>query len=166
MDKSINVDFAQILQKYSNTIYRIALVHTQNYADAQDIVQDTFMKYVVQIRKNGAFETEEYEKAWLIRVTLNKCTDLKKSWISKLSELTEVNSPSENFTEKENNVLKSIRMLPEKYRDTIYLFYIEGYSVQEICSMTGMNRNTVKTHLSRGRKQLKNTLREEFAYEI
>ena len=77
MHNNKSPDFTKVIEKYSDNIYRIALVHTQNEADAQDIVQETFLKYVTYLKKGGVFNNDEHEKAWLIRVTLNRCTDLK-----------------------------------------------------------------------------------------
>lgn len=165
MQKNKSPDFTQVIEKYSDNIYRIALVHTRNEADAKDIVQDTFLKYVTRIKQGNPFESEEHEKAWLIRVTINKCTDLNRSWISKSSELSDDIISANDFISDSDDVLNAVNRLPENYKNVIHLFYFEEYSINEISNILDMKINTVKTHLSRGRNMLREFLGEEFAYE-
>ncbi|MCQ2465212.1 MAG: sigma-70 family RNA polymerase sigma factor [Oscillospiraceae bacterium] len=165
MEKKYIPDFAQTVEKYSDNIYRIALVHTSNESDAKDVVQDTFLKYVTYLKKGGTFNSDEHEKAWLIRVTLNRCTDLKRSWVSKSSEISDEILPPVEFRSSDNDVLDAVNKLPEKYKNVIHLFYFEDYSLNEICVILKMNLNTVKTNLSRGRSILRKSLGEEFRYE-
>ena len=165
MHNNKSPDFTKIIEKYSDNIYRIALVHTQHEADAQDIVQETFLKYVTYLKKGGVFNSDEHEKAWLIRVTLNRCTDLKRSWVSKSSEITDDNLPPKGFNTDGNDVLDAVNRLPEKYKNIIHLFYYEEYSISEICTLLKMNINTVKTNLSRGRNLLREFLGEEYKNE-
>lgn len=166
MQKNKSPDFTKVIEKYSDNIYRIALVHTQNEADAKDVVQDTFLKYVTRIKKGEPFRSDEHEKAWLIRVTLNRCADLKRSWISKSSELNDSNLPPEEFkTNADDDILNAMNSLPEKYKSVLHMFYYEEYTINEISSVLGMKSNTVKTNLARGRTMLKDFLGEEFAYE-
>lgn len=165
MPEKIKRDFSTIVQKYSNSIYRLVLLHTNNRADAQDIVQETFLRYAVHVRKNGDIA---HEKAWLLKVAVNLCTDIGRSpWSKGKTELEDWFVPAEEFSsESENDVYQALMRLPEKYRSVIHLYYYEGYSINEISSVTGMNTNTIKTHLSRGKKLLKEKLVEEYDYEI
>lgn len=165
MENNTRPDFSRIVEKYSDSIYRIALVHTANEADAKDVVQDTFLKYVTYIKKGGTFNGDEHEKAWLIRVTLNKCTDLKRSWISKSEEISDDTLPPEEFRTRDTDVLEAVNSLPEKYKNVIHLFYYEDYSLNEICIILKMNINTVKTNLSRGKSMLRKALGEEYRNE-
>lgn len=165
MENPKRPDFTQIVEKYSDSIYRIALVHTANEADAKDVVQDTFLKYVTYLKKGGSFTSDEHEKAWLIRVTLNRCTDIKKSWTSKSTEISDETLPPEEFRTRDTDILDAVSKLPEKYRNVIHLFYYEDYSMNEICVILKMNLNTVKTNLSRGRALLRNMLGEEYRNE-
>ncbi len=157
-------EFEQILRKYGDSIYRIALVHTQNEMDAQDIVQEVFLKYA---GSRDTFSSDEHLKAWLIRVTINRCTDLKRSaWNRKTTELKDEIIPAMEFIPDESGVYSAVMNLPAKYRDVIHLFYYEGYSIREISSITGQKENAVKTQLSRGRSILKNALKGEYDHEL
>ncbi len=157
-------EFEQTVRQYADNIYRIALLHTQNDMDAQDIVQEVFMKYAVNTKP---FNSNEHKKAWLIRVTINMCIDLKRSaWSSKTSELTEENAPSVNFESSESDVYEAVKKLPEKYRTVVHLFYYEDYSVRMISKLTEQSESAVKTQLSRARVLLKDILKEEYEYAI
>lgn len=164
MHKDRQTEFENILRKYGDNIYRIALVHTQNDMDAQDIVQEVFLKYA---RNSSQFKSEEHLKAWLIRVAINMCTDLKRSaWSRRTTELNDECVPAEEFSGGESDLHAAVMSLPEKYRDVIHLFYYEGYSVKEISSITSQKENAVKTQLSRGRAILKKVLKGEYEYAL
>ena len=157
-------EFEQTVRQYADNIYRIALLHTQNEMDAQDIVQEVFMKYAVNKKP---FNSDEHKKAWLIRVTINMCIDLKRSsWSGKTTELTEQNEPSVNFESSESDVYHAVMKLPEKYRTVVHLFYYEDYSVRMIGKLTKQSESAVKTQLSRARVLLKDILKEEYEYAI
>lgn len=157
-------EFEQVLRKYGDNIYRIALVHTQNEMDAQDIVQEVFLKYAAY---SDRFTSDEHLKAWLIRVALNMCTDLKRSaWNRRTTELNDECLPAEEFKTSDSDIHSAVMNLPVKYRDVIHLFYYEGYSVKEISSITEQKENAVKTQLSRGRSILKEVLKGEYDYAL
>lgn len=156
--------FEKVIRKYGDTVYYIALLHTKNNMDAQDIVQEVFLKYAENTKP---FESEEHVKAWLIRVAINMCTNLSKSsWVTKTTELNDAVLPAGEFPYDDNGVSAAVKNLPEKYRNVIHLFYFEGYSIKEIGEITSQNISAVKVQLSRARKLLKNTLREEFGYGL
>ncbi|MBQ3691976.1 MAG: RNA polymerase sigma factor [Clostridia bacterium] len=148
--------FENIVDKYSQTLFRIAYTYCGNRSDAEDIVQDTLLKY---IKKHPHFENEEHEKAWLIRVAINLSKDyLKSYWFRNKSELTE-NIPAE---EKESRaVWESVGKLSPKYRIVIELYYREGYSIKEISELLHKNRSTVGNQLARAKKQLEKILKED-----
>ena len=157
-------EFEKILRKYGDSIYRIALVHTQNEMDAQDIVQEVFLKFA---RNASQFQSDEHIKAWLIRVAINMCTDLKRSaWNRKTTELNDECLPAEEFTTGESELYQAVMNLPVKYKDVIHLFYYEGYSIKEISRITEQKENAVKTQLSRGRVLLKELLKGEYDYAL
>lgn len=157
-------EFEKILRKYGDSIYRIALVHTQNEMDAQDVVQEVFLKFA---RNASQFQSDEHIKAWLIRVAINMCTDLKRSaWNRKTTELNDECLPAEEFTTGESELYQAVMSLPVKYKDVIHLFYYEGYSIKEISQITEQKENAVKTQLSRGRVLLKELLKGEYDYAL
>ncbi|MBQ8603241.1 MAG: sigma-70 family RNA polymerase sigma factor [Oscillospiraceae bacterium] len=152
--------FERIVYTYSDSLYRICMHYVKNTADAQDIVQQTFVKL---IEKNINFESREHEKAWLIRVCINLCKDhLKSSWHSRVFSIQD-----QEFTSPEYNIpdqyplLNYIRTLPPNQRTAIYLFYYEDMPVNEICTVMGAKQNTVLSWLRRGRKALKKMIKEE-----
>lgn len=157
-------EFEKVLRKYSDNIYSIALLHTKNKADAQDIVQEVFLKYA---KADKEFQSAEHEKAWLIRVTINMCINLTKSaWSTKTTELSEEDTPYAEFETSESDVYQAVMNLPDKYRDVIHLYYYEGYSIKEIGILTSQKDNTVKTQLSRARVLLKNVLEGGYDYAV
>jgi len=102
------------------------------------------------------FESDEHEKAWLIRVVINKSRNyIKRSWFAKNLPLTEDIS---YMPEEQSGVFAAVMGLDQKYRMPIHLFYYEGYSIQEIADILQTNSSTVKTWLSRGKQILKKKL--------
>lgn len=141
---------------YADTVRRICMVHLKNYADTEDIFQTVFLKYILS---PAAFENDEHEKAWFIRVTINACKDFLKSFFrTNMVSLDEAIPLSADITEDHREVLEAVMSLPEKYRDVIYLHYYEGYSAVEIGELLGKNINTVYTWLSRAKGMLRETL--------
>lgn len=139
-----------ILDKYSKTLIKIAFTYMKNLADAEDIVQEV---YISLMRRGSGFDSEEHEKAWLIRVTINHCKNrLKSAWYRKSVPLDEEIS---YLPEEESEVLSAVLSLPAKYRSVIHLYYYENYSMQEISEILRKSAGTVGTWLSRGRKLLK-----------
>ena len=153
MDEEVlraGLSYDEIVHKYIDTVYRIALAQSQSKHDAEDIVQDTFLKL---ISSGKEFETEEYLKAWLIRVTINGCRKIfAGSWFKKTVPLSE-DIPFEDPEHSE--VYYALYSLPSKYRIPLYLYYYEDYSVREIAECLSLSEGTIKSQLSRGRDRLK-----------
>mgnify|MGYP002533121829 FL=1 len=144
------------IEKYADTVRRICMVHLKNEADTEDIFQTVFLKYLLS---SVVFENDEHEKAWLIRVTINACKDLLKSFFrSKTVSLEEVLEQPAAPNQEYHDVMKAVLSLPEKYRDAIYLYYYEGYSAAQTGKILHKNQNTVYTLLNRAKKQLRQTL--------
>ena len=137
-------------------VRRLCLVHLKNPADTEDIFQNVFLKYVLS---PVVFESPEHEKAWLIRVTINACKDLVKSFFrSRTVPLEELLDQPAPLSEEHREVLEAVLALPPKYRDAVYLHYYEGYTAAEIGKLLGKNTNTVYTLLTRARERLRETL--------
>lgn len=154
-----------IVDKYKNMVYRIALNQVKNPADAEDIFQEVFLRYITYIGKASEyhpFQNEEHEKAWLIRVTLNcSKSHLSSSWNKKIIPLTE-DIP---ITNKEDCELYQVVLkLPVKYRTVIHLYYYEDYSVTQISKMLERKESTVREQLTRGRRLLKKYLKGDYDY--
>jgi len=132
------------------------MVHLKSYTDTEDIFQTVFLKYVLS---SASFENEEHEKAWFIRVTINACKDLLKSFFrSRTVSLEEVLPQEAGVTDDHREVLEAVLALPPKYRNVVYLHYYEGYTAAEIGKLLGKNENTVYTLLSRAKGQLRDAL--------
>ena len=142
----------EIVEKYSDMVLRIAYQNLKNYSDAEDVVQDVF----IRLMKEKEFENEQHMRSWLIRVTINRCKDLNKSlWYKKSEPFTgEIGV----FTDEEKNVLEEVMKLSNDYRNVIYLYYFEGYKISEIAKILNKKDNTVSSQLTRARKKLKNSL--------
>lgn len=147
------LSYEEYLELYSDTVTRLCLVHTGNYADAQDCFQNVFFALFKQLKK----EHPRNVKAWLLTVTINECKKCLRFRLSnrtvKLDEMA-----LETFDKRENEMLELIMGLSPKYRDAVYLYYYEQYSVKEIASLMQVPHNTVKSYLSRGREQLRRFL--------
>lgn len=144
------------IRLYADTVRRICMVHLKNYSDTEDIFQTVFLKYVLHPEP---FESEEHEKAWIIRVTVNACKDLLKNVFRSrtvpLDTLVEMPQAQEL---RHRELLEAVLSLPLKYKDVVYLYYYEGYSAEEISRILKKNVNTVYTLLTRARKILKKEL--------
>ena len=147
---------ARAIERYGDMVRRLCLVHLKNPADTEDIFQNVFLKYVLS---PVVFESPEHEKAWLIRVTINACKDLVKSFFrSRTVPLEELLDQPAPLSEEHREVLEAVLALPRKYRDAVYLHYYEGYTAAEIGKLLGKNTNTVYTLLTRARERLRETL--------
>ncbi len=152
----------EIMDKYSDTVLRVCLVFLRNKTDAEDVFQDVFMKLCEQ---ELPFNNEEHIKAWLITAARNECKNkLKSFWRRNVICIDEITLPIANTQDKE--VVKAVLNLPLRYRDIIYLFYFEGYKINELSKAFKIKEPTIKTRLKRGRDLLKQTLLQEgFIYE-
>lgn len=142
---------------YGDTVRRICMIHLKNMADTEDIFQTVFLKYVLH---TAPFDSPEHEKAWIIRVTVNACKDLLKSFFhTRTVPLDALTETSQEIPEDYSEVLEAVLALPEKYKDPIYLHYYEGYTAEEIGRILHKNTNTVYTLLTRARQMLKTRLK-------
>ncbi len=150
--------FEQDIEAYSDTVLRIAVQNTRCYQDAEDITQEVFMRLM---KSYGTFSDESHKKAWLIRVTINLCRDLCRSFaVKKVQPLEDYPCVSEDAGLRRCEILEAIRKLPEARRNAVYLFYYEGMGVEEIAAATGRSVGTVGSDLHRARKQLRIDLEE------
>jgi RNA polymerase sigma-70 factor (ECF subfamily) len=141
----------ELMQKYADKLYRIALVLLGNRHDAEDAVQETFLRF---LKRSPAFHCVEHEKAWFIKVTSNICKDMRRFQIRHpICDISECLNYS--VEEESKELLTELVNLSAKYKLTIYLHYIEGYSVKEISNFKHCSENAVKKQLQRGREVLK-----------
>lgn len=143
------------IELYADTVRRICMLHLKNHADTEDIFQTVFLKYLLSSKE---FETSEHEKAWFIRVTVNACRDLLKSFFRSHTVSMEELLDQPALAEGDSEVLEAVLSLPARYKDVVYLHYYEGYTAPEIARILGKNVNTVYTLLTRSRQLLKEKL--------
>ncbi len=150
-------DARRAVSEYGNSLYRLCSVMTGNREDADDAVQECFLKYV---EKAPVFNDIEHEKAWLIRVASNICKDILRkrkhqSFVS-LDEIRNLGTSEDNA-----QILEMLVSLEEKYRIVIHLHYVEGYKASEIASMLSITEAAVKKRLQRGREVLREIYEKE-----
>ena len=145
----------QIILRYEHKLYRTALAILSSKEDAVDVLQEVFIKALCA----PDFTSDQHEKAWFIRVTVNLCkSKLRTPWRKKRAPLLET-YPA--WTAPQQELLDSVMQLPPKYRTVIHLFYYEGYSIKEISALTQQKEATVRSLLSRARQKLGSLLKEE-----
>ncbi len=143
----------RIVKTYSNSLLKTAFAILKSTADAEDAVQDVFLKL---IRRKPVFNDREHEKAWLLRVTINTSKNMLKS-----SSRNNVPINDETPYSDENSELLAVVMsLPERYRTVVHLYYYEGYSIKETAAILRLPAATVGTRLARARKLLKGEISE------
>lgn len=147
-------DKQRVIEKYFDMVYHLAMSQVKNKSNADDIVQDVFLKY---IQSTKSFESEEHIKAWLIRVTIN-CSHsfFTTSWFKKTVPLED---ELVFEMEEKSDVYYAVLELPEKYRTVIHLFYYEDMSIAEISTALRIKETTIKSQLSRGREMLREKLK-------
>lgn len=159
--ESIAENAGRMLDKYGDSILRLAYSYLHNMSDAEDVVQDTLIKYM---KAAPSFENENHEKAWFLRVAANVSKNkIDYNSIRQSDELNETLVAEER--EDLSFVWEAVRDLPENYRTAIHLFYHEGYSTKEIASILKRNESTVRSDLKRGRERLKIVLKEVYDFD-
>lgn len=149
----------RIVSDYSQMLLRIAMTRVHSSADAEDVVQEVFLKLLIA---RPEFRDREHEKAWLIRTTLHRASDLiRKAERQQLPlERAEI-LPARESSEESSQLLSAVQALPAKYSAVIHLYYYEGYSIREIAKILRLPTPTVGTRLARGRMYLKQSLKED-----
>lgn len=144
------------IENYASTVKRICFIHLKNEADTEDICQTVFLKYAMN---DKVFDSEAHEKAWIIRVTINACKDLLKSFFRKHTVSLDAYVEQGGVVDAAHSeVLEAVLSLPEKYRRVIYLHYYEGYPAADIAEILRINVNTVYTQLTRAKGLLRDEL--------
>lgn len=155
--------FEEVMERYSDLIYRVAYANVKIKADADDVFQEVWCRYY---QKNKVFESEEHRRNWLINVTLKCCKKIYSSVRYKRTVLTDdVSLLESKLPKKDFEIYYAVINLPQKYRIPIYLYYYEGFSVNEISHMTNTNASTVRSQMKRGREKLKEILEGDVFYE-
>jgi RNA polymerase sigma-70 factor (ECF subfamily) len=156
-------DHEAIIREHADMVRRICFLYLQNSSEADDVFQDVFLKL---FQNKTPFANPEHEKAWLIRVAINACKDVRKSfrW-RRIHLIQEFEFPAVEANDirddSESEILQVVLSLPKKFKELIYLFYYEDYSVPQIAAMLGKKENTIYSQLHRARGLIRKKLRGE-----
>jgi RNA polymerase sigma-70 factor (ECF subfamily) len=145
-----------IYKTHVNTVYRVCFTYMKNPADTEDAVSDTFIRLM---KHTPVLQSEEHEKAWLIRTAVNVCKDSLKHSRRKqanIDDYAETLAAPPSF--EVDDISHAITQLPDKYKSVVYLHYFEGYTSVEIAKMLGKTDSTIRYFLAQARKILKESL--------
>ena len=159
------------MERWGDTVLRLATSRMGNVSDAEDVFQTVFMRL---LQSRDRFVDDEHLKAWLLRVTVNCCNDAHRSpWSKRRSELddataaklraSELDEPGRERPDdalarrdlERGELSAALARLTPRQRTAVHLFYFEGYATDEIARITGERPGTVRSHLHRARKALK-----------
>ena len=146
----------RLVQEYSDMLLRLACTRLPSVSDAEDAVQEVFLRLLAA---PVSFRDAGHERAWLIRTTLHRASDIRRQAEKRnlpLEEAAQTAAP-----EPGTDLLQAVQALPEKYGAVIHLHYYEGYSIREIGKLLDLPAATVGTRLARGRDRLREMLKEE-----
>lgn len=152
--------FQRVYLQHVDAVYRVCFSFMKNRADAEDAVQETFLK-LLQCGEEQTFESTSHERAWLIVTASNLCKNHLRSWTRRQrQEVESMDDLPDAATEnpEENRILDAVLRLPDKYKVAIYMYYYESYSCREIAAALGKKESTVRSLLRRGRTILQKTL--------
>lgn len=154
-------ELEEIIHRYQNTVFGLALAKTGSRADAEDVFQEVFLAYY---QSGKSFADEEHRKAWLLRTTVNLCKRVSGSaWRRRTAPLEEAGAEDFTFrSDEENTVWQALRQLAEEYRLPIYLFYFQELSTRQIAQALGIREGAARMRLSRGREQLRTLLKGDY----
>ena len=170
MDELVEHSWEEIYERHVDVLYRICFIYTKNKYDAEDMVQNTFVRL---LRTPISFESHEHERAWLIRTASNLCKDHHKHWWQKtvaldIVEHGDMSAATTTVTgvtgdidaidaadATDDEILSRILRLPTLHRISLQYYYYDGYSTAEIATILGKKESTVRSYLHRARKALK-----------
>ena len=151
----------KILDTYGNSILRYAYSYLHNMSDAEEVLQDTLVRF---LSAGPVFESGRHEKAWLLRVAGNLSKNrIAYNRVRRTDELNE--ELAADSREDLSFVWDAVKRLPESYRAAVHLFYYEGYPTKQIARLLGKKEATVRSDLRRGRERLKAVLKEAYDFE-
>jgi RNA polymerase sigma-70 factor (ECF subfamily) len=151
-------DVETLIANYGDILYRLCLIMLKNESDAEDVVQETYIKY---FQKTPLFESKDHQKAWLIRVATNKCRDTLRFRV-RHPQIEDDDIDRYVSDSSDSGILEALTMVPEKFRLVLTLYYIEEYRTEDIAKIIGRSSSAVKMRLQKGRKLLEEIYRKEY----
>ena len=156
LDGCTAAELETVMAHYGPMVYRLAYSHTGCRADADDIYQEVFLRY---FQKRPSFDSEDHRRAWLLRVTVNRCRSLFASaWFRHWAPLEEC---GEAQAQEDTDLTEALQALRQADRMVLHLFYYEELSVREIGQLLGRRESTVRTQLCRARRRLAEIMKGE-----
>lgn len=149
----------RVVEEYSPMLLRLAMTRSLSTADAEDAVQEVYLRLLAT---KPRFRDGDHERAWLVRATIHRASDIRKAAANRSLPLEEAEAVSAPEADNDSPILSAVQALPEKYSSVIHLYYYEGYTIKEIAKLLGLPAPTVGTRLSRGREKLRALLKEDF----
>ena len=150
-------DIETLIHNHGNMLFRLCVMILGNASDAEDVIQETMIKY---LQKAPKFENAEHEKAWLIKVSTNHCKDVLR--FRRKHQMVDIEQVKEFIKdESDREIIDALMTLPEKYKVVLLLHYVEGYSTKEIAEMIDKTTSAVKMRLQKGRTLLKEAYGKE-----
>ena len=151
-------EYERLVSVNMDSIFRVAINGCKNYADAEDVVQNTFLKL---LQKEDAFDDDEHARKWLIRVAINECNDFWRSpWKRHTISIEEMKNTLIFSTSEKSDLYYALKELPLKYRQIVHLYYFEHYCIKEIAQTMKLSESAVQIRLFRAREKLKEKLKE------
>ena len=152
-------EITEIYERHVNSVWRVCCSFMKNRADAEDAVQETFLRL---ISSGKEFQSESHERAWLIVTASNLCRDSLKHWWRRREDIDDHVELAEELPAREGGALSAVMALPDDYKAAVYMYYYEGYTAAEIADFSGCTQSTVRSRLARARKLLRKMLGGEF----
>lgn len=155
VEKAVQGDadaFLELMEKNSLSMYKVARGILQNDEDAADAIQSTIL---ICFEKIHTLRKAEYFKTWMIRILINECDQIwrQRKKIDPIEEVPEIPRPDQSLAEFEFKEM--LRLVDERYRIVLTLYYEQGFKIGEIAELLNLNENTVKTRLVRAREQIR-----------
>ena len=146
------VDLTALYETYSDLLFRTALTYVSHSEDAQDVVHDVFAVYLA---KRPTFQDTSHQRAWMLRVTINKCRI--SSAATRYAGIPFRRCGTHRLAGGFRNIRTSGRRssLPDKPHEVVVLHYLEGFSVEETARCLRISVSAVKMRLTRGRQAIK-----------
>lgn len=163
MQKWSEERFRILYDRHIDMLYKICMIYLKNEEDARDGVQEIFLKLW---ERKPDFSDQEHEKAWMIRLAKNHCINQRKSsWFRKRTDMKDWSSIPAKGDPEDTELLELVMELPVKFREVLYLYYYEEYSVREISRLLGRKESTIQSRLAAGRAKLKKLITVDGKWE-
>ena len=153
--------FEELYERYATDVLRVCYFYLGDRQKAEDVCQDVF----VRLMTTSPQLQEGREKAWLLKVALNRCRDLwRGAWLKRVVlgspafELVPAPDEIDSLADRQE-IMQAINQLPTAFKEVILLHYYQGYGISEIAEMMELPEGTISSRLSRGRKKLETILK-------